>query len=116
MRSAPQQRGDHYEQQALTYLQQQGCRLLQRNFRCKVGEIDLIMELGEQLLFIEVRYRHTLSHGTSAATVTRNKQQKLIRAAKFWLQYHPMNRPCRFDVIAIDGGDLNWIQHAFEAS
>ncbi|MFX7820786.1 YraN family protein, partial [Acinetobacter baumannii] len=74
------------EDAALVYLQQQGLRLLERNWRCKAGEIDLIMQDDATLVFVEVRRRKNDRFGGAAASVTWHKQQKLIRAAQWYLQ------------------------------
>jgi putative endonuclease len=107
--------GQNGEDEALTYLQRQGLALVDRNVRCKTGEIDLIMRHGETLVFVEVRKRADKRHGGAAASVTYAKQMKLIRAAQFYLQRFRMPPPCRFDVVAIDGGELNWIRNAITA-
>ncbi|MCB1770374.1 MAG: YraN family protein, partial [Candidatus Competibacteraceae bacterium] len=74
------------EDLALGYLQEQGLALVTRNFRCRTGELDLIMRDGEYLVFVEVRSRRYARYGTPAESVTRTKQQKLLRAAAFYLQ------------------------------
>ncbi len=111
----PSQRGEAAELRALAYLQQQGCRLRQRNFRGRGGEIDLVMEWEGVLLFIEVRYRHDGRFGGAVSSVTAAKQQRLIQTAALYLQRYALDLPCRFDVVAMDDQQLNWIQHAFDA-
>lgn len=110
-------KGELYEQLALDYLQQQGLSLVCRNFQCKAGEIDLVMRQGEQLLFIEVKYRAGNAFGGALAAVTVAKQQKLLRAVRWYLQQHGgHNQPCRIDVLAIEGREpfhYNWLQNAF---
>ena len=113
--SARQQTGQDGEDAALAYLGRHGLTLLQRNFRCKGGEIDLIMQDGDTLVFIEVRKRADLRHGGAAASVTHAKQARLIIAAHSYLQRHRSPPPCRFDVIAIDAEALSWLKNAFEA-
>lgn len=109
------QRGGQAEALASRFLQKKGLKLCERNYRCKTGEIDLIMELGDQIVFVEVRMRRNPSFGTAAETVDRRKQQRLIRTAQHYLQrYRFDNRPCRFDIIAIDGDQqIEWLQNAF---
>jgi len=113
------QSGKTAEQRACHYLQQQGLRLVTQNFRCKPGEIDLIMQDNTHCIFIEVRNRKNQQFGGAAASITHSKQQKLIRAAHYFLQTQPSYAamPCRFDVITIDGssttGELCWIRDAF---
>lgn len=105
------------EQAACRYLEQQGLVLLERNYRCRAGEVDLIMRDGDQLVFVEVRSRRNRRYGGPAESVTRAKQQRLSRAAAYYLLLHPDNAPCRFDVIAILQQDnrLEWIKDAFPA-
>ncbi|TQV80202.1 YraN family protein [Exilibacterium tricleocarpae] len=97
-------RGDRAEQRAQAYLISQGLQPVTRNYRCKAGEIDLIMRDGEVLVFVEVRLRSASRFGAAAATVTAKKQQKIIRTAAFFLQAHRLTETtrCRFDVIAFD--------------
>ena len=78
--------GTAAEDLALRYLEAQGMTLVTRNFRCRTGELDLIMRDGEQLVFVEVRSRRYIRYGTPAESVTRTKQQRLLRAAAFYLQ------------------------------
>lgn len=98
-----------------------GLKTVERNFNCRVGEIDLIMEDGETLVFAEIRYRSNPGFGSGAETVTWQKQQRIIRAAQRYLQFHAYraSRPCRFDVVSLDhaAGELrvDWIRGAFTA-
>ncbi|MFC5473105.1 YraN family protein [Paraherbaspirillum soli] len=111
--------GQLAEDSALAYLQQRGLKLLERNFLCKGGEIDLIMVEPEAtpttLVFIEVRQRSNPHYGGAAASVTRKKQMRLIIAAQVFLQRYRQPPACRFDVVAIDGEAIEWIKNAFEA-
>lgn len=113
--------GAQHEATALLYLQNAGLSLLQRNYGCRLGEIDLIFRDGNTLVFVEVRYRKSSIHGDATATIGINKQVKLIRAAKFYLQRNPKyaNLPCRFDTVAISGQppqmEIDWQQAAFNA-
>ncbi len=106
------------EELALRYLEAQGLTLVMRNFRCRTGELDLIMRDGGSLVFVEVRSRRYVRYGTPAESVTRAKQQKLLRAATFYLQRQRLDLPCRFDVVAIlrPGGEphIEWIRDAFQ--
>jgi putative endonuclease len=95
-------------------LRQQGLTLVERNFRCKGGEIDLVMQDSCALVFVEVRKRADKSHGGAAASVTHGKQKRLIIAAQIYLQRYKMPPACRFDVIAIDGAELIWLKNAIE--
>lgn len=110
--------GDKMELLAQQWLQQQGLELVTRNYRCRGGEIDLIMTHAEQLVFVEVRYRRNNSYATAAASVDRHKQKKLLHAAQYYLMKNPgyQNRSCRFDVLANESYNepqWNWIKDAF---
>ncbi len=115
MQTARQRQGGACEQQALAYLKRHGLRLVETNFSCKGGEIDLIMRDGDSLVFVEVRQRADLLHGGAAASITPAKQRRIVRAAQFYLLRHQPVPPCRIDVVAIDGAELNWIRNAIEA-
>lgn len=110
-----QRTGDAGEAQALAYLQQHHLTLVERNFCCKGGEIDLVMRSGAALVFIEVRQRTVGRHGGAADSVTRNKQKRLIIAAQLYLQRYRHPPACRFDVVAIDGAVITWLQNAIES-
>lgn len=86
-----------------------------RNYHCKGGEIDLIMQQQRALVFVEVRFRKSAAFGSAAASVTRSKQQKIITAAQHFLMDNSKlaNLPCRFDVVAITAGQIEWIENAF---
>jgi putative endonuclease len=111
------QAGEAAETLACRYLERQGLVLIERNYRCRAGEVDLIMRDGECLVFVEVRSRRHSRYGTPAETITRTKQRRLCRAAAYYLLTHPCNAPCRFDVIAIlqQKRQLDWIKGAFQA-
>ncbi|HET6726234.1 MAG TPA: YraN family protein [Gammaproteobacteria bacterium] len=119
MKAAHLERGEDAERLALGAARTRGLALVKRNYRCKVGEIDLICEDGDVLVFIEVRYRRNTDYGLAAETVGHRKQMKIIRAAKQFLQRYPAwaVRPMRFDVVAIQGSgqtELEWIEDAFQ--
>lgn len=106
--------GSAAESQALAHLQQQGLRLVTQNYRCKLGEIDLIMMDGEELVFIEVRFRKNDSHVSPLQSITPRKQQRILNTAEIYLQQHyRAYPPCRFDVVCITGNTLEWIANAF---
>lgn len=111
--------GDRGEELALRHLEAAGLKLLQRNYRCTVGEIDLIMRDGAILVLVEVRYRRDHKFGGAAASVGSHKQHRLLRAAQHLLLTHQTYRHqrARFDLVAIDGdgsnAQLNWIKDAF---
>ncbi len=112
--SDKQRLGQAGEAAALDHLLRQGLTLVRRNFRCKGGEIDLIMRHGAELVFVEVRQRGGASHGGAAASVTPAKQRRLALAAHVYLQALAATPPCRFDVVAIDSGRLSWLPNAIE--
>ncbi|RXZ36434.1 YraN family protein [Oxalobacteraceae bacterium CAVE-383] len=118
--TARQVAGDGAEDRALAYLQQQGLRLCTRNFRCKAGEIDLIMNervnAHDTLVFIEVRKRSSMRYGGAAGSVTPAKQARLIRAAHWYLARYRTMPPCRFDVIAFEREEMSWLKNAFAAA
>lgn len=114
--------GDQAEAQALAYLQAQGLHLECRNYRLAGGprqrgaEIDLVLRAPDgTLVFVEVRSRRSASHGGAAASVSLAKQKRIVRAAQHYLQRLATPPPCRFDVVAIDGGQLQWLPAAFGA-
>lgn len=117
--SPTQRAGYAAEAQAAQKLTQAGLHLLAQNLRCKVGEIDLVALDGWTLVFIEVRQRQSCHYGGAAASVNRRKQQRLIRAAQYFLpllsrrHFGGLTPPCRFDVICIEPNGSNWIKQAF---
>ncbi|HAT33415.1 MAG TPA: YraN family protein [Janthinobacterium sp.] len=114
--SDKQRAGRLGEDRALAHLQARGLSLVERNFRCKGGEIDLIMREREALVFVEVRQRAGASHGGAAASVTPAKRRRLIVAAQAYLLRLAILPPCRFDVVAIEAGVLSWLRAAIDAS
>ncbi len=102
--------GKQAEDRALAYLQRQGLHLIERNYRCRFGEIDLVMRHATLLVFVEVRQRSRASHGDAAASVGPAKQQRLWRTAEHYLLRILRPPACRFDLVAIDGNSLRWIQ------
>lgn len=120
-RISTQQRGDAAEALARRHLEQQGLRLLAQNWRCRLGELDLVMLDADTVVFVEVRYRRHSAWGGAAESVDARKREKLSRAAQHFLQQESRwaKYPCRFDVIAINAdsqapAQLDWIQNAFD--
>lgn len=110
--------GNRAENLALKYLKRAGLKLVERNFSCRVGELDLIMRDGDYLVFTEVRYRKDLDFGGALESIDQRKQQKLRRAAQTYLQKHKLNDcPCRFDILCLTGSVIKphyqWIKNAF---
>ncbi|MCB5196169.1 YraN family protein [Deefgea salmonis] len=107
--------GQAAEQAALEYLQRQGLRLIVRNWSCKLGEIDLIMQDGRALVFIEVRSRRNPRFGGAAGSINSAKQAKLVRTAQCYLQSMTTLPLCRFDAVCIDGEHLQWLKDCIQA-
>ena len=112
--------GDRGESCAAEYLQRQGCRILMRNYRTKIGEIDLIAEDHGTLVFIEVKTRSSVRYGTPAEAVNYQKRQKIIQTAYWYLRaQHREDAVCRFDVLEVYAAGDSWtvhqIRNAFEA-
>lgn len=112
-----QRQGRRAEQEALGYLTARGLRLIEANYRCRLGEIDLVMADGNTTVFVEVRMRGSRRFGGAAASVTPTKQRRLYSAARHYLLSRGhAGGPLRFDVVALDGGAApHWIPNAFEA-
>lgn len=116
------QAGKAAEEAALVFLGANGLKLVERNYRTPLGEIDLILESAndKMLVFVEVRFRRSQKFGLAAETVDRRKQKKLIVAAEHFLQQRPAYRhlPCRFDVVSFSGdlsdSSLQWYPNAFD--
>lgn len=107
-------RGESAEEQAHNFLINKGLKPVCRNFRCKQGELDLVMTDKQTLVIVEVRFRKTDKYGSAAESITRSKQARIIAATQVYLAAHKTDCPIRFDVIAISGnGNINWIQNAF---
>ena len=120
--SSTKAQGDAAEDRALAWLRARGLLLQERNYRvargprARGGEIDLVMrDAAGTLVFVEVRTRASASHGGAAASVGHAKQQSLLHAARHYLLRFETPPPCRFDVLAIDGQGIEWLQAAFDA-
>ena len=117
--------GQQAEDAALNFLLAKGMRLVTRNYRCKAGEIDLIMQHDSVLIFVEVRYRKQNQFGDGAESVDFRKQQKIIKTAEHFLQQHHQytQSPSRIDVISISRhaktspsqSGIDWIPNAIQA-
>ena len=111
--------GAQAEDLALQYLQQQGLSVVNRNYHCRQGEIDLIMVDTNTLVFIEVRYRKSAKFGGALESVNYTKQKRIIQTAQHYLQQPtPSHNSCRFDVVAINANqpkpEIIWIKDAFQ--
>ena len=117
--STTKQAGDAAEDRALRHLQSAGLRLVTRNYRTPGrggGEIDLVVrEPDGTLVFVEVRARRALAHGGAAASIGSVKRRRIVLAARHYLMRLAAPPPCRFDVVVIDGDNLQWLRAAFDA-
>lgn len=109
------------EEYARRYLERAGLELIERNYRCRGGEIDLVMRDGGSLVFVEVRMRNDHRFGDAVESVDRRKQQRLVVAARHYLAYHRLgDRPCRFDLVALrlqgDDYQTQWLRHIIETT
>ncbi len=104
------------EQRAADYLQERGLRIVERNFRCRGGEIDLVARDGDTLVFVEVRARSRQTFGGAAESITAAKQGRILLAARHYLARMDVQPACRFDAVLIQGGALEWLRDAFDAS
>ena len=119
--ASPASAGLAAECQALAFLQGHGLQLLTRNWRCKAGELDLVMLDADTVVFVEVRYRLHAGFGGALESIDGRKQKRLALAATEFLQKESRwaHRPCRFDVVALQGSHhagrpLQWLKNAFE--
>lgn len=110
-------KGPESEDRALSFLQARGLKLVARNWRCKAGELDLVMRDADTVVVAEVRARGRDDYGTALETVDRRKQERLVRATRLLLARRPdlAEHPLRFDVVALDGaGGIEWVREAFD--
>lgn len=107
--------GDCYEVVAEEYLRKSGYRILERNFRCKLGEVDIIAVDGSTLVFVEVKYRKTADYGQPTVAVNYKKQVRISNAASYYIYSHRQysHYSYRFDVVSIVGGNVTLYQNAF---
>ena len=111
-----QSAGGDAEDRAEAFLAAQGLAIVTRNYRTRLGEIDLIAREGTTLVFVEVRLRTGTRFGGAAASITPRKQRRIVAAARQFLMRFERVPPCRFDVVALDGGKPEWIRGAFDVS
>ena len=111
LRTQQQRIGDAGEEQALSYLLGQGLSLVERSFLCKGGEIDLIMRDQQHLVFVEVRKRRDARFGGAKASVTQAKQRRMVHAAQVYLKQLTRQPPCRFDLLAIENEQVQWLKN-----
>lgn len=110
--------GAKAEKQAETWLSRQGLKLKAKNYRGRGGEIDLIMQDGSTLVFIEVRFRSNSDRfGGALASIDQRKIQRIVKTSLGYLQQFKLDMPCRFDVVTVDAGNqIEWIKNAFEGA
>jgi putative endonuclease len=112
--SDKQRQGQLWEQRAMQHLVAHGLKLVETNYHCKSGEIDLILRDGEALVFVEVRQRASSRHGGAAASITAAKSRRIVCAAQTYLQRFARLPACRIDVVAFDGDVVDWLRGAIE--
>jgi putative endonuclease len=108
-------RGAPAEGLAAAFLERQGLRVVERNYRCRFGEIDLVARSGPLLVFVEVRARSSEQFGGAAGSITAAKRRRLVAAARHYLAVRRVDRACRFDVVLVRGreGSIEWLTDAF---
>ena len=108
--------GGEYETLAANYLVKKGYRILEKNFRCKIGEIDIIVYKQHTVVFVEVKYRKTGGSGYGFEAVPFYKQKKICRTADYYCMKNDLwdNLSYRFDIISIDGDDITHLENAFD--
>jgi len=105
--------GRKHEDIALRYLEEKGLTLRSRNYHWRQGEIDLIMQDGKVIVFVEVRFRRSARFGGAGASIDIRKQHRLLMTAERYLQSLKAEHAARMDVITVDGDNINWIKNAF---
>jgi putative endonuclease len=106
-------KGKKGEDYAVKFLKKNGYQILERNYSAKTGEIDIIAEKDDAIIFIEVKTRSSDAYGAGFEAVTNAKQNKIIRTAQFYIMEKKLEKLCRFDVISIDDKDVTHIENAF---
>lgn len=109
--------GKQFEQIANEYLKKQGYIILEQNFQCKTGEIDIIAKQNDYLVFVEVKYRTNTSLGLPEEAIDFRKMRKITRTSKYYMLINRISEytPCRFDVVSIINNEIKLIQNAFDA-
>jgi putative endonuclease len=115
-RTPAQLAGGDAEERAAAYLAARGLVIVARNYCTRLGEIDLVARDGEVLVFVEVRMRSDGGFGGALESVTPGKQRRIAAAAGQYLARIPRPPPCRFDVLAVDAGEIRWLKGAFDCA
>lgn len=114
MKENKRQTGSNYEQLAGAYLQAKGCHVIEYNYYCRFGEIDIIFKDGDYFVFCEVKYRRSTRNGMPAEAVDIRKQKRISKCAMYYLTVHGFfNSNIRFDVISVLDEKMEWIRDAF---
>lgn len=109
--------GREAESRAAAFLRAQGLNIIERNWHCRFGEIDLVARDGETLVFVEVRARGSRSHGGARGSISAAKRRRLTATASYYLARRRIDEPCRFDALLIEAeGRIEWIRNAFDAN
>lgn len=108
-------RGEPAENLAAAFLERAGLKIIERNYRCRFGEIDLVAASGAIVVFVEVRARASEAFGGAAASITAAKRRRLLATARHYLARHRADCACRFDVVLVRGGEhrIEWVSDAF---
>ena len=114
--TAAQAAGNAAEEAAANFLARQGLEIVARNYRTRMGEIDLVARDGATLVFVEVRLRSSDRYGGGAESIGARKQRRIVAAARQYLSRLRREPPCRFDVVTLDSGSPEWLRAAFDAS
>ena len=107
------------EDLAVRYLKKKGYKVLERNYTCPVGEIDIVARDGKTIVFVEVKTRRSLSYGSARLAITPHKQRKISMTALYYLKFnHQMRQDARFDVVTVfstrDNKEIDLIRNAFD--
>jgi putative endonuclease len=113
--TAAQAAGGEAEETAARFLARQGLKIVQRNYRTRLGEIDLIARDGATLVFVEVRLRTSERYGGALGSIHARKRRRIEAAARHFLMRFEREPACRFDVVTLEGGEPMWLRGAFEA-
>jgi len=108
--------GGDAEDRAAALLSRNGLAIVARNYRTRMGEIDLVARDGDCLVFVEVRSRAGAAYGDALESITPGKRRRIVAAARHFLLPYERLPPCRFDVIALDADELRWVRGAFDVS